>query len=165
MLICKLLREKWVFLIIMTNFKNLFAMTDKLGMVGCLSMWFSFFTTSFVVLLADDTQGPARDFCAASQLLCCTNLASMGWALVNNKSWSKANFYTMNFDTFGTWLAFAYFGGGDVLGSSTLGVWNSVQVAGTAMNTLFGLASMYAVAKDHKGFVAYLEDGAVDSSV
>ena len=143
----------------MVNFKNLFAMNDKLGMTGFLTMWLSFFTTSFVVLLVDDTQGPARDFCAASQLLCCTNLASVGWALVNNKSWSNAHLYTMNFDTFGTLLAFAYFGGGDVLGSSTLGVWNSVQVVGTAMNTLFGLVSLYAVANDHKGFVEYLEDG------
>jgi len=143
----------------MPNFKNLFAMNDKLGMTGFLTMWLCFFTTSFGVLLADDTQGPARDFCAASQLLCCTNLASVGWALVNNKSWSKANFYTMNFDTFGTWLAFAYFGGGDVLGSSTLGVWNGVQVVGTALNTVFGVVTMYAVAKDHQGFVDYLEGG------
>jgi hypothetical protein len=143
----------------MPNFKNLFAMNDKLGMTGFLTMWLCFFTTSFGVLLADDTQGPARDFCAASQLLCCTNLASVGWALVNNESWSKANFYTMNVDTFGTWLAFAYFGGGDVLGSSTLGVWNSVQVAGAALNTVFGVVTMYAVAKDHQGFVDYLEDG------
>jgi len=141
----------------MPNFKNLFAMNDKLGMTGFLTMWLCFFTTSFGVLLADDTRGPARDFCAASQLLCCTNLASVGWALVNNKSWSKANFYTMNFDTFGTWLAFAYFGGGDVLGSSTLGVWNGVQVVGTALNTVFGVVTMYAVAKDHQGFVDYLE--------
>ena len=62
----------------------------------------------------------------------------------------------MNFDTFGTLLAFAYFGGNDILGSSTLGVWNSIEVAGTILNTIFGLASLYIVAKDHKGFNDYL---------
>jgi hypothetical protein len=107
--------------------------------------------------LADKTEGPARDFCAASQLLCCTNLVSMGWAAANNVSWSKANFLTLNFDTFGTWLAFAYFGGNDVLGTSTLGVWNGVQVAGTVLNTVFGVVSLYMVMKDHAGFVKYLE--------
>ena len=140
----------------MGKFENLFAMTDSMGKVGLLGLWLSFFTTSFVVLLADDTQGPQRDFCAASQLLCCTNLASMGWAFMNNESWSKANFFTMNFDTFGTLLAFAYYGGSDVLGSSTLGTWNTVQLVGTAMNTAFGVSSLYMVAKDHGGFVHYL---------
>jgi len=94
----------------MNNFEKVFAFPDKLGLLGCLGMWLSFFTTSFVVLLVDDTQGPARDFCAVSQLLCCTNLCALGWATVNNASWSKASFFTINFDTFGTWLAFAYFG-------------------------------------------------------
>ena len=132
-------------------------MTDKMGKCGFLGMWLSFFTTSFVVLLVDDTQGPARDFCAASQLLCCTNLASMGWMMVNNDSWSKANFFTLNFDTFGTLLAFAYYGGSDVLGSSVLGTWNTVQLVGTAMNTAFGVSSLYLVAKDHSGFTRYLQ--------
>jgi len=137
----------------------LYSLTDKMGMTGMLYMWFSFFTTSFVVLLADDAQGPARDFCAVSQLLCCTNLAAVGYAVSNNVSWSKANFLTMNVDTFGTWLAFAYFGGNAVLGSSTLGVWNSVQVAGTALNTLNGLAGLYLVSKDYNGFENYLQGG------
>ena len=148
----------------MDKFKMLFSLTDKMGMTGMLYMWFSFFTTSFVVLLVDEAQGPARDFCAVSQLLCCTNLAAMGYAVANNVSWSKANFLTMNFDTFGTWLAFAYFGGNAVLGSSTLGVWNSIQVAGTVLNSLNGLAGLYLVSKDYKGFENYLEDGATQDT-
>jgi hypothetical protein len=141
----------------MTNFKQLFAIPDKLGVTGFLGMWVSFFTTSFVVLLADDTTGPARNFCAASQLLCCTNLASLGYAAVKNVRWSEASFYSMNFDTFGTWVAFAYYGGGDVLGSSALGVWNTVQIVGTALNTVAGVASLYLVAKDPAGFKEYTD--------
>ena len=142
---------------IMGKFEQLFKLPDKLGVVGCLGMWLSFFTTSFVVLLVDDTTGPARDFCAASQLLCCTNLAALGYAAVKNVRWSEASFYSMNFDTFGTWLAFAYYGGNAVLGSSTLGVWNTVQVVGTALNTLAGVSSLYVVAKDHAGFKEYVQ--------
>jgi len=37
-----------------------------------------------------------------------------------------------------------------------LGVWNSVQVAGTVLNSLGGLGSLYLVAKDHEGFLKYL---------
>lgn len=140
----------------MGKFQNLFEFTDKLGMNGLLGMWLSFFTTSFVVLLVDETKGPARDFCMVSQLLCCTNLASMGYAVANNVNWSKANFLTMNFDTFGTLVAFAYFGAGDVLGSSTLGVWNSVQLGGTILNTLQGVSALYYVANDYTGFKEYL---------
>ena len=141
----------------MSKFENLFAMTDKLGMSGILTMWLSFFTGSFAVLLSDTTQGPARDFCMVSQLLCCTNLVALGYSIANNVSWSKTNFLTMNFDTFGTWLAFAYFGGDAVLGTNPLGVWNGIQVGGTALNTLFGLASLYMVARDYKGFSKYLK--------
>ena len=141
----------------MSKFNNLFGMNEKMGMVGFLSMWFSFFTTSFVVLLVDDTQGPVRDFCAASQLLCCTNLISMGWAITNNISWSKANFLTLHFDTFGTLVALAYYGGDSVMNSSTLGVWNTVQVVGTVMNAAFAVASLYTVARDYEGFSKYLK--------
>lgn len=141
----------------MNKFEKLFLLPDVLGMLGMTGMWFSFFTCSFVVLLTDDTQGPARDFCAASQILCCTNLASIGYSIANDVSWSKSSFLTLNFDTFGTWLAFAYFGGGDVLGTSPIGVWNTIQVGGTVLNSLVGLATLYVVGKDHEGFGEYLD--------
>jgi len=140
----------------MGKFENLFAMSDSMGMRGMLTMWFSFFTTGFVVLLVDDQQGPLRDFSAVSQLACCTNLAAFGYSVVNKVSWSKTSFYTLHFDTFATLLAFAYFGGGNLLNSSPLGVWNTVQLVGTAMNATFGLAALYMTEKDHAGFVKYL---------
>ena len=136
----------------MSKFDNLFYLNEKLGMTGMLTMWLSFFTTSFVVLLVDDTQGPVRDFCAASQLLCCSNVVSMGWAIANNVDLTKASFLTLHFDTFGTLLALAYYGGDSVMNSSTLGVWNTVQVVGTVMNAVYAVASLYTVARDYNGF-------------
>ena len=143
----------------MGKFENLFALPDKLGNTGLLVMWLSFFTSSFIVLLVDDTQGPPRDFCAASQLLCCGNLVAIGYALTNDVRWSKASFLTMNLDTFGTLLAFAYYetAPGAVLVSSPLGVWNTIQVVGTALNMVAGLSGMYMVAKDPEGFHEYLQ--------
>ena len=142
----------------MGKFENLFAMTDTLGMRGMLTMWFSFFTTTFVVLLADDQTGPLRDFTMVSQLVCCSNIASIGHSVVNNVSLSKTSFYTLHFDTFATLLAFAYFGGDNLLNSTPLGVWNYVQLVGTAMNALFGVAALYTVAGDYKGYQKYLKD-------
>ena len=142
----------------MSKFQNLFLMTDKLGMRGMLTMWFSFFTTTFVVLLADDQVGHLRDFTLMSQLACCTNLAAMGYSVANNVSLSKSMFYTLNFDTFVTLLAFAHCGGADLLNSTPLGVWNTVQLVGTVMNALFGVAALYMVNGDYAGFQQYLAD-------
>ena len=141
----------------MEKFQNLFLMMDKMGMRGMLAMWFSFFTTSFVVLLTDHQTGSLRDFTMVSQLACCTNLAAMGYSVANKVSLSKTSFYTLNFDTFATLLAFAYFGGGDLLNSTPLGVWNTIQLVGTTMNALFGVASLYMVNGDYNGFQTYLE--------
>ncbi len=142
----------------MGKFENLFSMTDSLGTRGMLTMWFSFFTTTFVVLLVDDQTGPLRDFTLVSQLACCSNIASIGYSVANNVSLSKTSFYTLHFDTFATLLAFAYFGGDNLLNSAPLGIWNYVQLVGTVMNALFGGAALYIVAGDHKGYQKYLED-------
>ena len=129
-----------------------------MGMRGMLTMWFSFFTTSFVVLLTDHQTGSLRDFTMVSQLVCCSNMAAIGYSVANNVSWSKTSFYTLHFDTFATLLAFAYFGGGDLLNSTPLGVWNTVQLVGTAMNALFAVSALYMVAGDYDGYQKYLED-------
>ena len=141
----------------MSKFQNLFLMMDKMGMQGMLTMWFTFFTTGFVVLLTDDQVGPLRDFTMVSQLACCTNLAAMGYSVANNVSLTKTSFLTLNFDTFVTLFAFAYFGGGDLLNSTPLGVWNTVQLVGTCMNALFGVAALYMVNNDYEGFQRHLK--------
>ena len=144
----------------MGKFENLFAMTDTMGIRGMLTMWFSFFTTGFVVLLVDDQTGPLRDFAMVSQLVCCSNMATMGYSVANDVSWSKTSFYTLHFDTFATLLAFAYFGGGNLLNSTPLGVWNTVQLVGTVMNALFGVAALYMVNEDYAGYQKYLKEPA-----
>ena len=147
----------------MGKFENLFAMSDNMGMRGMLTMWFSFFTTGFVVLLTDDQQGALRDFTMVSQLVCCANVVAFGHSVVHNESWSRTSFYTLHFDTFATLLAFAYFGGGDLLNSTPLGVWNTIQLIGTLMNAVFGVSALYMVAGDHAGFLEYLKPA--DTSV
>ena len=62
-------------------FDKIFGPLDKMGYIGFMAMWFSFFFVSFGVMLGDSTTGPLRDFCAVSQLLCCSNLV-MVWPMV-----------------------------------------------------------------------------------
>lgn len=141
----------------MDKFQNLFLMVDKLGMKGMLTLWFSFFTTGFVVMLTDDQTGPLRDFSMVSQLVCCTNLGAMGYSIAHNVSLKRTFFYTMNFDTFATLFAFAYFGDCALLNSTPLGVWNWVQLVFTLMNTVWGMATLYIVAGDYKGYDAHVK--------
>ena len=82
----------------------------------------------------------------------------MGYSVANNVRLSKSLFYTLNFDTFVTLLAFAHCGGGDLLNSTPLGVWNTIQLVGTVMNALFGVAALYMVNGDYSGFQQYLAD-------
>ncbi len=140
----------------MDKFNTLFSMSDKAGPFGFLMMWLSFFLISFVTLLADHQTGPIRDYCAASQLVCTTNLVVLGYAVANNVKWSKVSLLTCGFDMFATWLALAYYR--EVFDSSILGVWNVISTIFMGVFTVVYLASVITVARDHAGFRKYLEE-------
>tara|TARA_Y100000389_G_C17435732_1_gene505385 strand:+ start:107 stop:580 length:474 start_codon:yes stop_codon:yes gene_type:complete len=139
-------------------FKQLFDPIDKLGYTSFLILWFSCFSVSFVTLLVDSTTGPVRDFTAVSQLVCCTNLVSLGYGLTHNVKWSKASLLTVNMDLFISWTAFAYFGGGATLSSSPIGIWNYIQVVMFSVMSLANIVSLFAVALNQVGYRKYLED-------
>ena len=107
-----------------------------------------------MTLLVDHQTGPIRDYCAASQLVCTTNLVVLGYAVVNNVKWSKASLLTCGFDMFATWLALAYYR--EVFDSSILGVWNVISTVFMGVFTAVYLASVIVVARDYTGFRKYL---------
>lgn len=127
-----------------------------MGYLGFLCMWFTCFFVSFVTLLTDDTTGPVRDFTAVSQLVCCANLVSMGWGMTNGVKPTQASMLTINLDLFVTWLAFAYYGGGDVLSSSPIGVWNYIQVCLFSVFSLQSMVGLFAIAVDPAGYQKYI---------
>ena len=133
-------------------------MNEIMGYFGFLAMWFSCFSISFFTMLADDTQGPVRDFTAVSQLICCTNLVSMSYGMMNRVPVTKASLFTINLDLFVTWTAFAYYGGSDVFSDSAIGVWNYIQVIMFSFFSASGIAGLFAIANDPNGFNKYLED-------
>ena len=139
-------------------FKALFGMSDKMGPFGFLVMWFSFFFTTFGVLLADSSVGAPRNFCFASQLVCCTNLISVAYAITNELDFTKVSMLTTPLDMFVTWLAFAYFGGSAVLSSTPIGVFNWIQVVMMGMMGLQMMFSLLAMAWDPAGYKKYLND-------
>ena len=107
----------------MTKFDILFGMPQKMGEIGMIAMWSSFYIITIICMLVDDTQGNTRDFMAASQAACCINLCTMSWAVVTGANMVKTALYTVNTDFGLTVLAWAYFEG-DVFGSNAIGVFN-----------------------------------------
>ena len=147
----------------MGKFEQLFSIQDKLGNLGFFILWYFFFITSFVILLVDDSTGATRDFLVGSQLVCCLNLAALGYAITNNISWSKASFLTISVDMFVTWTLFAYFGGTDVFSKTPIGVWNIVQIVLSAVFTIPTMGGIILIANDYEGYEKYLhpEDATV----
>jgi hypothetical protein len=137
-------------------FVNLFGQMDKAGAKGFLFIWFSFFMTSFGVMLGDNSVGAPRNFCVVSQMICCTNLVSIGYAITNKVPLSKASQLTGALDMFVTWTSFAYFGGTAVFSSTPIGLWNWVQVPLMAVMTIPTVVGFLAIAFNEDGYQAYL---------
>ena len=76
------------------SFKTLFGKMDDGGVFSFMPVWFAFFLTSFGVMLGDSSVGAPRNFCAVSQIICCTNLCAMAYSITNNVPLSKANLLT-----------------------------------------------------------------------
>ena len=64
---------------------------------------------------------------------------------------------TCAFDMFTSWTAFAYFGG-DVFGSSAIGIFNYIQVPMMALMTIPTVVGLIAVARDPDGYNQYLQN-------
>jgi hypothetical protein len=148
----------------MGKFEQLFSLQDKLGNLGFFLLWCCFLITSFIILLVDDSTGAPRDFLVGSQLVCCLNLAALGYAITNNISWSKASFLTISVDMFVTWTLFAYFGGADVFNKTPIGVWNVVQIVFSAAFTIPTIGAIILISRDYEGYEKYL-NGSEDTTV
>ena len=143
----------------MDLFKALFGFADKLGVLGFFGIWLSFFGITFGALVADEQTGPIRDYATVSQLICCANLVTLGYAVVNNVKWSKASFHTLGLDLFVTWTALAYYGVNNVFDDSLLGVWNTISTIFMGVFTVQYLVCMVVVARNYNGFQRYLNNG------
>ena len=139
-------------------FKQVFGMTDKMGHFGFLLMWYSWFLTTFGVLLGDSSVGAPRNFCYASQLICCTNIVSTVYSMTHNVDFSKASMLTAPLDMYVTWLSFAYFGGSAVFSTTPIGIFNVIQCIMQAFMALQMTVGVLMMAKDPRGYKKYLED-------
>ena len=110
--------------------KKIFCLEDKvMRLPGLYLMWTILFVANFVSLLADDSQGPVRDFNllsnAASIIYC--SLASVN-TIYGNKLPSTMLLIAGPVHQYLHWLLFAYYGGSAVLSSTAVGVMNWVSL-------------------------------------
>ena len=139
-------------------FKLIFGMYDKMSYTGFMVMWSSFFFTSLGVMLADNSVGAPRNFCAVSQIICCTNLVSVGYGITNRKKLSEISMLTSGLDMFVTWTSLAYFGGSAVFSTTPIGIWNYVQVPIMGLMTVNSVAGLLACALNMDGYEEYLRN-------
>ena len=139
----------------MSKFDLLFGVPQKMGYLGTLTMWSTFYVITIICMLTDDTKGNIRDFMLASQALCCINLCTMGWAITNGTNMVKAALYSMNAEVGATVLAWAYFGG-DVFGSSAMGVFNYFHVIMAIIFFVNNMVGLVAIAVDREGWLEFL---------
>ena len=139
----------------MTKFDVLFGMPQKMGSLGMMAMWSSFYIITIICMLVDDTEGKVRNFSLASQAVCCINLCAIGWAITTKVDMVQASLYTMNADLGATILAWAYFGG-DVFSSSALGIWNYFHVIMGIMFFVNNMVGLAVIAMDHDGWLEFL---------
>ena len=145
----------------MSKFDLLFGVPQKMGYLGTLTMWSTFYVITIICMLTDDTKGNVRDFMLASQAVCCINLCTMGWAITNGANMVQAALCSMNADLGITVLAWAYFGG-DVFGSSAMGIFNYFHVIMGIVFFVNNMVGLVAIAVDREGWLEFL--GEVDNA-
>jgi hypothetical protein len=72
--ICRQFKEKDIIYLIMSVVENLHSFDNLLGYRWGYLFWLSMFTSNFVVLCADDTQGVGRDYLSNTMLMSCLSL-------------------------------------------------------------------------------------------
>ena len=139
--------------------KKLFYMEDKImRLPGLYLMWTCIFVANFISLLVDNTQGVSRDFNVWSNgfsvIYCC--LASIN-NIFGNKMPSTMLLIAGPVHQYLHWLLFAYFGGGDVLGSHPVGVMNWISVFVVGIFSLDMLVKTWVISLYNNYYTDYLE--------
>ncbi|SVB25684.1 uncharacterized protein METZ01_LOCUS178538 [marine metagenome] len=147
----------------MSKFDVIFGMVDKMGSLGMLTMWLAFYTTTVICMLVDDTEGKIRDFSLLSQVFCCINLCTLGWAITKRSNVVETSLLTVNTDLAATIVAWAYFGG-DVFSSSAIGVFNYFHVIFAFVMFINNLAGFVVIATDYDGWVEFKGENQVGAA-
>lgn len=147
----------------MSKFDVIFGMVDKMGSLGLMLMWLSFYVVTVVCMLVDDTEGNVRDFALLSQVFCCINLSTLGWAIIKKSNVIESSLLTVNIDLAATIVAWAYFGG-DVFSSSAVGVFNYFHVIFAFVMFINNLVGLVVISTDYEGWLEFTGNDEVQAS-
>ena len=137
-----------------------------LKLQGLYTLWTAIFVSNFVVLLSDDTQGASRDF----------NVWANGFSIIYPGLAGLNNIFGTGLPStilvtagplhqYAFWHLFAYYGGGDVLGSHPVGVMNWVNCIVVGLFTIDMIMKTWFVTVVPERYRKYVkEQGATDES-
>lgn len=98
-------------------------------------VWMSFWIPSFITLLCDSAVGASRDFLYVTSLFSCLSFMYFSYHRWVDSPASTPALHCLTTEMFARWLALAYYGFNNVVGSDALGVMNWVQFVGMCVFT------------------------------
>ena len=131
---------------------------DKLfKMRGLYALWTCLFVSNFVCLLNDSTTGAVRDFNVLANGI---SVIYCGVACFNNiygNQMPSTLLVTAGpVHQYAFWILFAYFGGGNVLSKSPVGVMNWISLFVVGVFSIDMVVKTWAVTLDPKKYLDYV---------
>lgn len=138
--------------------KKLFSLEDVfMKQPGLYAMWTILYIVNLICLATDSTTGSVRDFNIASSLLSTiyTSVSTVNTVYGNQKP-STMLLTAGPIHQYSTWLLLAYHGG-DVYGTSSLGVLNAVYTVVVGVFTVDMVLKTWIVAVNPKYYLDYIK--------
>lgn len=138
--------------------KKLFSLEDVfMKQPGLYAMWTILYIVNLICLATDSTTGSVRDFNIASSLLSTvyTSVSTVNTVYGNQKP-STMLLTAGPIHQYSTWLLLAYHGG-DVYGTSSLGVLNAVYTVVVGVFTFDMVVKTWVVAVNPKYYLDYIK--------
>ena len=123
--------------------KALFGFDNLLGYRYGTLMWLTFWIPSFVVLLADNTTGPSRDYLWLVQLFSTLTYAFYTHHHGLGTPASTPGVQGITAELFARWLCIAYYGFSQITGNHPIGVMNWIQFVLMAVFTASKIPAVF----------------------
>ena len=147
-------------------FDKLCYLEDKLfQMRGLYALWTALFVSNFVCMLSDSTTGPVRNFNVLANGLSVIYCGVAGFNnIYGNRMPSTLLITAGPVHQYAFWLLFAYFGGGNVLSGSPVGVMNWINLFVVGVFSVDMVVKTWASTLNTQQYLDYVNGGGNDGN-